>query len=145
MNVSNLQEYLDKHYLDQTIETHILETTEDEILISPKTSTNMCEEMVRLSYQEGLEGTMMWKYVRVFRPKSSLRSGHFGDLDLMYKFRELQIQDIETLYMYIGEFKEGRKEGRGTISFGNQVVYEGEFLCNLPHGHGKTTFENEDQ
>ena len=46
--------------------------------------------------------------------------------------------------MYTGEFEKGNKCGQGHIQMLNGVVYEGQWLDNLPHGQGKVLRKTKD-
>ena len=46
-------------------------------------------------------------------------------------------------YRYVGEFYNGKKQGKGKIEyFAEKKVYEGEFMNDLPSGYGKEIYEN---
>ena len=41
--------------------------------------------------------------------------------------------------VYVGEFKDGYKNGQGTMTYSNGDKYVGEFLNDVRHGHGTYT------
>jgi len=43
---------------------------------------------------------------------------------------------------YIGEYKDGLPDGKGTVTFANGEKYVGEFKMGLPNGKGAYTFTN---
>lgn len=44
--------------------------------------------------------------------------------------------------MYEGEWKNGKKHGKGVYHFNNQSVYEGDFYEGYRHGQGEYRFKN---
>lgn len=47
--------------------------------------------------------------------------------------------------MYIGEFKDGVKSGKGRLVCSDGSVYTGQILNDLPHGTGELEYVNKDR
>lgn len=47
--------------------------------------------------------------------------------------------------IYLGEFREGVREGKGRLVCGDGSVYNGEFVGDLPQGVGDMEYVNKDK
>ena len=46
------------------------------------------------------------------------------------------------VFGYVGEWKDGKKNGQGTYTYSNGGQYVGEYKDNMQHGQGTQTFSN---
>ena len=71
------------------------------------------------------------------------------DIEKLYEKSELPVsplngkgRHITKYWVYVGEFKKGEYEGKGTLYLFNGIEYEGEFKNGLRHGKGKELCPN---
>jgi hypothetical protein len=64
--------------------------------------------------------------------------------DLYNRFGKLRYSknDIHDRKIYIGEFKNGPRHGKGRLEWTNGDIYEGEYQDNIKHGFAKEWYNN---
>lgn len=71
-------------------------------------------------------------------------TGQYKESSAMGKILHGKGEYVSKDFRYVGDFKDGKKQGRGQYTFANGDRYEGDFANDTPNGKGKYQFANGD-
>jgi hypothetical protein len=85
-----------------------------------------------------------YKKVVFFKIKSKVMSSKKRKFEEIEESKLEKVIDLGNGYIYKGELKDDKMNGKGKMTSPSGSVYEGQWKDNKRHGQGKQTFKNED-
>ena len=78
-------------------------------------------------------------------PQGATYNGEYKETKDKLQILHGQGEFTSSAFRYKGEFRDGKKQGKGTYIWANGNRYEGDFVDDEPSGRGKFTFPSGDQ